>query len=76
MNKPLLFSMQGSFLLGVDVDEANEYDILDLIRAKKMATGIIDSAPRFDFDNDGDVDEADVRKLKNIMLGVEKAGEV
>lgn len=29
-------------------------------------------APRFDFDNDGDVDDADVKKLKNIMLGVEE----
>lgn len=33
---------------------------------------LIDSAPRFDFDNDGDVDDADVQKMKRIMLGVDK----
>ena len=72
MSKNALLSAQGSFLVGVDVDKANEFDVVDLIRAKKMSLGLLDSAPRFDFDNDGDVDDADVKKLKNIMLGVEE----
>ena len=38
MNKNVLLSAQGSFLVGVDVDKANEYDIIDLIREKKMAS--------------------------------------
>ena len=72
MSKNALLSAQGSFLVGVDVDKANEYDIIDLVRAKKMSAGLIEDAPRFDFDNDGDVDNADVQKMKRIMLGVEK----
>ena len=79
MSKNALLSAQGSFLVGVDVDEANRFDVTDLIRAKKMAAGLKDPAPRLDFDNDGDVDGDDVNKLKKIMLGVEKletAGEV
>ena len=72
MNKNVLLSAQGSFLIGVDVDEANRFDVTDLVRAKKMAAGIKEPAPRLDFDSDGDVDDADVRKLKRIMLGVEK----
>lgn len=70
MNKNVLLSAQGSFLVGVDVDRANEYDIIDLIRAKKMASGIEESAPRLDFDGDGDVDGTDVQTVREILLGL------
>ena len=70
MNKNVLLSAQGSFLVGVDVDKANEYDIIDLIRAKKMASGIEESAPRLDFDFDGDVDGTDVQTVREILLGL------
>lgn len=67
MNKNSLFSAQGSFLIGVDVDEANKLDILDLIRVKKAASGVLE-APRYDMDNDGDVDATDVQIVTNELL--------
>ena len=67
MNKNSLFSAQGSFLIGVDVDEANKLDILDLIRAKKAASGVIE-APRYDMDGDGDVDNTDIKAITNELL--------
>lgn len=75
MSKNALFSAQGSYLVGVDVDEANKCDLLDLIRTKKMAEGMIETAPRYDWDGDGDVDGNDVKKVRNILLGLEKRGE-
>lgn len=75
MSKNALFSAQGSYLVGVDADEANKCDLLDLIRTKKMAEGMIETALRYDWDGDGDVDGNDVKKVRNILLGLEKRGE-
>lgn len=66
MNKNGLFSMQGSVMLGVDVSAA--YSIIDLIRAKKAAAGVITDLT-FDFDGNGVVDANDVETVKQILLG-------
>ena len=67
MAKNSLFSAQGSFLVGVDVDKKNEVDVIDIVRAKKAAAGLID-APRYDMNGDGVVDEADVKELRKVLL--------
>lgn len=67
MAKNSLFSAQGSFLVGVDIDEANKVDIMDLVRSKKAAMGIID-APRYDMNADGSVDDADVTAIKKQLF--------
>ena len=68
MNKNILFSSQGSFLIGVDIDKANELQVKDLVRAKKAAAGLID-APRYDMNGDGVVDEADIAIIRKKLLG-------
>ena len=60
MAKNSLLSAQGSFLVGVDIDIANELDVIDLVRAKKAALGLIE-APRYDMNGDGVVDEEDIK---------------
>ena len=67
MNKNSLFSSQGSFLVGVDVDKANEITIVDLVRAKKAAAGLIE-APIYDMNGDGVVDEKDIAIIKKKLL--------
>jgi hypothetical protein len=67
MAKNSLFSAQGSFLVGVDVDKKNEVDVIDLVRAKKAAAGLID-APRYDMNGDGVVDETDILSIRKKIL--------
>lgn len=67
MTKNSLFSSQGSFLIGVDMDEANKVDILDLVKAKKAADGTV-YAPRYDMNSDGAVDEEDVTIIKKQLF--------
>lgn len=69
MAKNGLFSAQGSFLIGVDVDKANEIDIIDLVRAKKATLGII-NAPRYDMNGDGVVNEEDIKIIRKKLLEV------
>ena len=69
MSKNSLFSAQGSFLVGVDVDKANEVTIVDLIRAKKAAAGLIE-APDCDWNGDGVVDEKDILLIKKKLLNI------
>lgn len=70
MNKNSLLSSQGSYLIVVDIDVANDCDILDLIRTKKIIRGEYESGLRYDWDGDGDVDEADIEALKRKLLGI------
>lgn len=67
MSKNSLLSAQGSFLVGVDVDKANELDVLDLVRAKKAAAGLI-QAPIYDMNADGVVDDTDISLIKQKLL--------
>jgi hypothetical protein len=67
MAKNSLFSAQGSFLVGVDVDIANEMDVIDIVRAKKAALGMLE-APRYDMDNDGDVDNEDIATVRELAM--------
>lgn len=67
MAKNSLFSAQGSFLVGVDIDEANKVDIIDLVKAKKASLGLIE-APRLDMNDDGVVDEQDVTIIKRRLF--------
>ena len=65
MNKSGLFSMQGSVVLGVDASQS--WDIIDLIRAKKTASGAI-SDPSYDLDGDGAVTANDVDLVKDLLI--------
>lgn len=67
MSKNSLLSMQGSFLLGVDASKS--WDIIDLIRAKKAAAGLI-SDLTYDVDGDGAVTESDVTAIRKTLLTV------
>lgn len=67
MSKNSLFSAQGSFLVGVDVDKKSEFDVTDLVRAKKAALGLIE-APRYDMNGDGVVDEEDIKIIRKKIL--------
>ena len=67
MAKNSLFSSQGSFMVGVDVDSANRLDAIDLVRAKKAALGLI-NAPRYDLNGDGVVDVEDVKIIRQQIL--------
>lgn len=67
MAKNSLFSAQGSFLVGVDVDKANEMDVIDVVRAKKTALGLIDDTS-YDMDNDGDVDNDDITTVRKLAM--------
>lgn len=68
MSKNSLLSAQGSFLVGVDVDKANEVTVVDLVRAKKAIAGVI-QAPDVDMNSDGVVNDTDVRIIKDRLLG-------
>lgn len=70
MNNNCLFSLQGSFLIGVDAEKASELTIKNLVRAKKAAAGIIE-APRYDMNDDGVVDETDIDIIRRKLLGTE-----
>ena len=67
MAKNSLLSAQGSFLVGVDVDKANEMDVIDVVRAKKTALGLIDDTS-YDMDNDGDVDNDDITTVRKLAM--------
>ena len=67
MAKNSLLSAQGSFLVGVDIDIANELDVIDLVRAKKAALGLIE-APRYDMNGDGVVDEEDIKIIRQQLI--------
>lgn len=67
MGKNSMFSSQGSFLIAVDVDSSNMYDIIDFIKAKKESMGIYDTI-RYDLNNDGVVDEEDIAAIKTKLL--------
>lgn len=67
MAKNSLFSAQGSFLVGVDMDEANKVDIIDLVKAKKASLGQIE-APRLDMNEDGVVNDADITIIKKKLF--------
>ena len=67
MAKNSLFSAQGSFLVGVDVDVANTMDVIDLVRAKKTALGIINDT-NYDMDNDGDIDTEDITAVRKLVM--------
>ena len=67
MAKNSLFSAQGSFLVGVDVDTANKMDVIDLVRAKKTKLGLINDT-NYDMDNDGDVDDEDITTVRKLVM--------
>lgn len=67
MGKNSMLSSQGSFLVAVDTEKANELDIIDLVRAEKEATGIYDTT-RYDFNNNGVTDEDDIKFIKQKLL--------
>lgn len=67
MGKNSMLSSQGSFLVAVDTEKANELDIIDLIRAKKEAAGIYDTI-KYDFNNNGVTDEDDIKLIKQRLL--------
>ena len=69
MNNNCLFSLQGSFLLGIDIEEANKLTLKSLIRAAKAKEGII-YAPRYDMNKDGVIDEVDLTVIKRALLGL------
>lgn len=71
MNKNSLFSMQGSFLLGVDITSKLEnMTVKDLVRAIKAKNGeIVDLS--YDFNANGVVDDEDIATLRKILLDVE-----
>lgn len=68
MSKNSLLSAQGSFLVGVDVDKANEVTVVDLVRAKKASSGLIE-APIYDMNGDGVINDTDIRIIKDRLLG-------
>lgn len=67
MGKNSMLSSQGSFLVAVDTEKANELDIIDLVRAEKEAEGVY-STTRYDFNNNGVTDEDDIKFIKQKLL--------
>jgi len=65
MNKNSLFSMQGSVMLGVNIDDL--YNITDLIRAKKVMAGVVVDLS-YDFNGNGVVDDDDIATLRSILI--------
>lgn len=70
MNNNCLFSLQGSFLIGVDAEKASELTLKNLVRAKKAQSGLIE-APRYDMNDNGVVDEADIAIIRRKLVGLE-----
>lgn len=69
MGKNSISASQGSFLVGVDTEAKNTFDIIDLIRAKKEAAGIYGTA-EYDLNGNGVTDEEDIALIKKKLLGV------
>lgn len=69
MGKNSMLSSQGSFLVAVDTEKANELDIIDLVRAEKEAEGVYDTA-EYDFNGNGVTDENDIDFIRKKLLGV------
>lgn len=71
MNKNSLFSMPGSFILGVDITEKlKNMTVKDLVRAIRAKNGeVVDLG--YDFNGNGIVDNEDVLNLRKILLGFE-----
>lgn len=66
-----LLSMRGSNIIGVYGVKPSDssLDIIDLVRAKKEATGIY-TTTNYDMNGDGVVDDADLLIIRKILLGV------
>lgn len=68
MTPEALLTLTGDVL--VCVRAADEWNILNLVRMKKMVAGIIPPEDDYDLNKDGVVDDADVLALRKILLGV------
>ncbi len=66
-----LLSLRGNTLTLVKAEEA--YGLLDLIRAKKEAGGILDTKA-YDTNSDGVVDSTDITNIRKALLN--SGGEV
>ena len=66
MTPESLLTMTGDVLICVRAKD--KYDVLDLVRAKKIASGILPYHADYDFNNDGVVDDNDVNFLRRYIL--------
>ena len=66
MTPESLLTMTGDVLICVRAKD--KYDAGDLVRAKKIASGILPYHADYDFNNDGVVDDNDVKFLRNYIL--------
>jgi len=66
MTPEVLLSLTGDVMVAVRAKDI--YDVLDLVRVKKIASGLLPYHEDYDFNKDGVVDEADVTWLRKFIL--------
>lgn len=66
MTPESLLSLTGDVMIAVKAKD--KYNVLDLIRLKRIITGELAYHEDYDFNKDGLIDETDVTLLKEILL--------